>query len=188
MKTAFKFFLFLSLFSISKIYSQSSATGSQDYCSSNYFRYSGPKNSLELEDILLNSNSSIITSLSAETKRSLITHLEFRNNFPIGLSGRDQNITDIFTDISFANRLLSEIFKLEVRVCTFDTKPKVINISLNDFLDLVDQPLQYTGVTILSFCSNCLYPAAPGGGCCAVGGNGCSDAIVIHNDILYSIK
>ncbi|MBA3971840.1 MAG: hypothetical protein H0X46_06780 [Bacteroidetes bacterium] len=145
-------------------------------------KYSGPKDKAELTIKLNTSQNPAILSINQQTKQSIIDHLVFINGHPKGMTGTDQNIQNLYA--SNAEAVFTAIFGCRVVMCNFETKPVVVNITYEDF---VEKSKTAAFRFAISYCENCDFPELMGD-CCRNHADGCSDEIFISNNVYYHIK
>lgn len=166
---------------------------SQSYSSLVLRTYTGPKNTDELTTLLYTSKIDVLVKLDSATKNSLIKYLRFGDGMPKGMSGTDDNIQNLYK--SNAAEVYSAIYGWKVKMCTFETKPVLKQISVEDFMkNYTADPIGWAFETQVSHCSNCCQ-WQPGGGdngttyCCLVGGDGCDDAITfVPNQGYFAVR
>jgi hypothetical protein len=175
-------------------FSQSNAPiqGGGATCDSRVFKYSGPKNTEELAALLSTSKDPVIVTLDEDTKQSLLKNMVFMAGRPKGMDGKDgtddvdQNIQKLYA--TNAKEVFSALFGMEVIISTADTRPKVIEMSVSEYMQhFHDDPIGYAVKPVFSLCKNCCFGWPPIGGpyCCHVCGNGCWDAIIVLPDGNY---
>lgn len=145
-------------------------------CSSHIYKYSGPKNTDQLAQVLRTSTNPVIARLSEETKNSLIKSFVFADGLPAGMNGPDENIERLYR--SNAAEVFSAILGSEVIITTSDAPLEVREISVAEFETLLNNnPAGRFFVSVWSECKNC-YFGRDGDSCCHVGGYGCWDNAV----------
>lgn len=145
---------------------------SQGQCSNHISTYHGPTKTAELYDVLFNSDNDLIKNLSVATKQSLLTYVTFDGGLPRGMSGSDDNIRNLYGSAD-AEKIFSSIFSMAVTLCTYDTKPDIHDMSLDEYMhNFQGDPESWAAVSVGSMCTNCLIVPAE---CCRVDGPGCMD-------------
>ncbi len=157
-------------------------------CSSQILKpYNGPKTTDELSSLLWTSTNPVIRGIDSATKVSLIKYVAFYNGFPKSMNGTDDNIQTLYRSGAFA-QIFSAIIGWKVNMCTYETLPVAISMSVDDFMKLYNaDPTKMAFEPELNWCSNCYNPGDPTGPtssgdgihCCQTPSNhGCSDPAI----------
>jgi hypothetical protein len=150
---------------------------------SRIIKYNGPKNTEELRQTLNNTDAPAIKNLNEETKNSLIKYMVFREGHPIGMSDADENIQELYKSTEAVD-VFSSILGNEVTLCSFETKPPVENISIEQYNKLIKNGAVVSMRS--STCWNCL-PPPPEEPCCLANGKGCIDNRIVINNHDYHV-
>lgn len=163
--------------------------GYSQSCSSTVLKYSGPINTTQLTALLNTTDSStypLIYNLPTWVKSSLETYIGFSTaGIPLGMSGSDSNIANLFADTVSCSALFSEIFNQQTFVHRYGGGPTVTTITMSQFNAMTGGGTIYNGG--MSFCTNCAYPMTPGG-CCFPPGGGCADQIISISGSWYNVQ
>jgi len=149
---------------------------------STVFEYKGLTGTEALTQLLETSTKPFIKGLSDSTKRSIIKYLQFENGMAEKLNGADGNIINLYATNAY--EVFKEILGSEVIMCTLITKPKVTQISVEEFETMRRQTPMITYLS--SWCIDCTKTdAAP---CCLTAGDGCRDNLIKIDQEYYSVK
>jgi hypothetical protein len=162
--------------------------GNAQSCSSDLFRYSGPKNTQELINQLENDLSPAIQALSDEVKASLIEYMVFRDQRFIGYKEKDTRIKTMYENGSM-KPVLEAILKMEVNIFSAEDRPEITFMTLTEFYaEFGGNPINAKFRSTAVDCFNCRMPQSTSERCCVVGGSGCCDVYIAFNDLYISIN
>ena len=167
-------------------YGQGQTNGDNATCTKMLTKYKGPHNTDQLTKLLEKSTNPILVKLDPETKNSLINLMRFDGGQPLGLVENDVNIEKLNASPSHLSEILSAIFGAETIVSTYDNKPKVINISIQDFMaQYKSDPIKYAFRGVPTWCYNCRLRGMAS--CCEVSSGSCWDEVVSSDNTLYRV-